>query len=452
MSFKPICLSEHIPKLNDANHVYVAFSGGLDSHVLLHAIVSLIDSKFITAVHVNHQLSPNADSWQQHCKNVCFKLGIHIITEVVKVKKKGEGLEQAARDVRYKIFTKLLSKNDLLIMAHHADDQAETVLYRLLRGAGTKGLSGMPACRPLGLGELFRPFLSFSRDELEEYASSHNIKWIEDESNINTNYDRNFLRHKVLPVIAQRWPDCAYKLNHAAKLCAESDYLVDALSMQDLGCLSEKSERIGWSISIDALFGLDQSRQANVIRCWIAKNQLPPPRYSVLKVILNQMLFARPDSQSLVSWGGVQLRIFKRKMYLLPAGFDTSSQAIEDTGELAPTSKTSIKWDGVSTVNLFNGSRLSAKLSSTGGLKVSKKNYIEIRFRSGGERCKPLGRSGSNTLKKLFQEYTLEPWLRNKVPLIYVDGKLAAVGDLWVCTEFFTSTEKTGIQLQWSFF
>lgn len=452
MPFKPICLSEHIPKLNDANHVYVALSGGLDSHVLLHMMVSLIDSKSITAVHVNHQLSPNADSWQQHCENVCFKLGIHIISEVVEVKNKGEGLEQAARDARYKIFTKLLSKNDLIIVAHHADDQAETVLYRLLRGAGTKGLSGMPARRPLGLGELFRPLLPFSRDELEAYASSHNIKWIEDESNININYDRNFLRHKVLPVIAQRWPDCAHKLNHAAKLCAESDYLVDALSMQDLSDLSEKSERIGWSISIDALVSLEKSRQANVIRCWIAKNKLPPPRYSVLKVILNQMLFARLDSQSFVSWGGVQLRMFKKKIYLLPVDLDTSSKDIPGAGELVVTSKTSIKWDGASTVNLSNGSKLSAKLSNTGGLKVSKKNHVEIRFRSGGERCKPFGRNGSNTLKKLFQEYALEPWLRNKVPLIYVDGKLAAVGDLWVCTEFFSSTDEVGIQLQWSFF
>ena len=452
MSLQVSCLSRYFPTFNNAEHLYVAYSGGLDSHVLLHIMASLVGPKSFTAIHINHQLSINADNWQQHCKDCCSKLGVPLIVETIKVENKGFGLEQAAREIRYDIFRKLLDKTDLLLLAHHADDQAETVLYRLLRGAGTKGLSGMPISRPLGLGGLFRPLLAFSRADLESYASIHGLEWIEDESNKDVSFDRNFLRHKVLPIISERWPDCLSKLNHTANLCADSGHLTEVLAAQDLTGMSEKSERIGWSISIDDLACLEESRQANVLRYWASVHRLPSPRHSVLRVVLNEMLLARPDAKPLIVWAGVQLRRFKKRLYLLPADSSDSNHYVADTGESAITMQPSIKWDGINQIMLPNKGSISTKLLSTGGLRISKQCDVEIRFRAGSERCKPFGRSGSNTLKKLFQEYALEPWLRSKVPLIYIDGKLAAVGDLWICDGFFASANELGVELQWRFF
>ena len=452
MSFQSAHFSKHLPRLNDAKHLYVAYSGGLDSHVLLHAMVSLIGSKSFTAIHINHQLSINADSWQQHCKDCCSKLGVPLIVETINVENKGFGLEQAARKIRYGIFRKLLDKTDLLLLAHHADDQAETVLYRLLRGAGTKGLSGMPMSRSLGLGGIFRPLLELSRADLESYASIHGLEWIEDESNKDVSFDRNFLRHKVLPVISERWPDCLSKLNHTANLCADSDHLAEALAIQDFVLISEKSERIGWSVSIDNLACLEVSRQANVLRYWSSRHKLPLPRHSVIKVALNEMLLARRDAKPLIVWAGVQLRRFKKRLYLLPADSSDSNNHVANAGKLAITIQSGIKWDGINQIMLPNKGSISTKLLSAGGLRISKQCDIEIRFRAGSERCKPFGRNGSNTLKKLLQEYALEPWLRSKVPLIYIDGKLAAVGDLWICDEFFASPNEFGVELQWRFF
>ncbi len=452
MSFQSSHLFRYLPKFNNAEHLYVAYSGGLDSHVLLHAMVSLVGLKSFTAIHINHQLSINADNWQQHCKDCCSKLGVPLIVETIKVENNGFGLEQAAREIRYGIFRKLLDKTDLLLFAHHADDQAETVLYRLLRGAGTKGLSGMPISRPLGLWGLLRPLLTFSRADLASYASIHGLEWIEDESYRDVSFDRNFLRHKVLPIISERWPDCSSKLNHTANLCADSDHLAEVLAIQDFAGISEKSERIGWSIPIDNLACLEESRQANVLRYWVSIHKLPSPRYSVIRTVLNEMLLARPDAKPLIVWVGVQLRRFKKRLYLLPADSSDSNHHVIDTGELAVTMQPGIKWDGINQIMLPNKGNISTKLLSTGGLRISKQCDIEIRFRVGSERCKPFGRNGSSTLKKLLQEYALEPWLRSKVPLIYIDGKLAAVGDLWVCDGFFASPNEFGVELQWRFF
>jgi len=452
MTFEVACLSKYLAKFNDAKNLYVAYSGGLDSHVLLHAIVGLVGANRVIAIHVNHQLSSNANNWQRHCEEQCSALGVNLVCELVDVTNRGSGLEQAARDARYDAFEKLLNKNDLLILAHHADDQAETVLYRLFRGSGIKGISGIPETRLLGDGKLFRPLLHFSRADLESYASTHDIKWVEDKSNQEIVFDRNFIRHKILPVITDRWPEVVSQLSRSAKLYEEAGHLVNILAEQDLKNMKEKSERVGWSISIDMIKCLEKARQKNVIRHWVAEHKMPLPPYSVLGAVLNQMLSSSSDAQPLVSWSGVELRRFNKKLYLFSVDFDDSSHIIDRKKGISSSAKFSISWDGVSRILLPNNSSLSTKISSAGGLKIHKKNIIEIRFRGGGERCKPFGRSGSNTLKKLFQEHNLEPWLRNKVPLVYVDGILAAVGDLWVCDDFFALANETGVELKWSFF
>lgn len=449
MSFDSDYLAPHLPKLRAAGHCYVGYSGGLDSHVLLHALAKLLGNESITAIHINHQMSPNADNWHQHCQDCCDGLGVPMVAKSVTVENTGQGFEQAAREARYGVFEQILGEGDLLLLAHHADDQVETVLYRLLRGTGTKGLAGIPMNRPLGAGEILRPLLPFPRKELEDYAVTNELKWIEDESNKDITFDRNFLRQKVVPVLAERWPDCAARVTHSAALCAETDQLAIMLAAQDLAAVYERSERIGWSIALEPFMALEVSRQANLLRHWAGQHQLPQPGHRIVETILHELLPARQDAEPLVSWGGGQLRRYQKHLHLLPENFSSLVEG-ENSEQLSGLLDTELIWDVKSSLALPDGSELCMTKEQGKGLRIPEEG-VSIRFRSGGERCKPAGRSGSNTLKKLFQEYGLEPWLRNRVPLIYVKDQLAAVGDLWVCDEFSVSEEEQGVVLQWRF-
>ena len=454
MSFDSDYLAPYLPKLRAAGHCYVGYSGGLDSHVLLHALVNLLGCESVTAIHINHQVSPNANNWQQHCQAQCDELGVRLVAETVTVENTGQGFEQAAREARYSVFEKKLKQSDLLLLAHHADDQVETVLYRLLRGTGTKGLAGIPMNRPLGQGEILRPLLPFPRLELEGYAEAQDLEWIEDESNEDITFDRNFLRKKVVPVLAERWPDYAARVTHSAALCAETDQLAIILAAQDLAAVYERSERIGWSIALEPFMALDVSRQANLLRHWAGQHQLPQPGHRIVDTVLHELLPARQDAEPLVSWGGVQLRRYQKHLHLLPESSIPLMGGSESEQLSGPLEKEllgkELIWDAQSDLVLPDGSELSMIKEQGKGLRIPNEG-VSVRFRSGGERCKPAGRNGSNTLKKLFQEYGLEPWLRNRVPLIYVQDQLAAVGDLWVCDEFSVTEEEQGGVLQWSF-
>jgi|MDTG01.1.fsa_nt_gb tRNA(Ile)-lysidine synthase len=451
MTFQVSHLLVHLDKFNNANHLYVGYSGGLDSHVLLYALTEFVDIKKITAIHINHKLSRNSDMWQKHCEDTCFALGINIICKTIYIKNKGAGVENAARDARYSIFEKLLNKGDLLVLAHHADDQVETMLYRLLRGSGTKGACGMPISRPLGLGMLFRPMLPFFQIDIKSYAQIQGISWIEDESNKDITFDRNYIRHKVVPIINDRWPNFSVQLNRSGKIFAESDHLMSMLAAQDFENIKEIQEKVGWSIPINKLSNFEKIRQKNILRYWIAKHNLVLPSYAVLENGLNQLMNSRADAQPIVSWCKIQLRRFKKKLYLLPIDFnDINYWAVKKKGG-ALAAKKNLKWNGKSKINLPDGSTLSIISKTNVGIKIDENKLIEIRFRDGGERCKPKGRESSNTLKKLFQEYELEPWLRNNIPLIYIDNSLAAVGDLWVCDDFSFEIDGVDVQLKWGY-
>jgi len=440
MTFTSDYLASFSPKLRRAHRCYVGYSGGLDSHVLLHSLVTFLGPQVVSAIHVNHQLSPNADRWQQHCQARCFDLGVELLVEKVMVKSEGQGLEDAARAARYAVFAKYLEPSSLLLLAHHADDQVETVLYRLLRGSGPRGLAGMPISRTLGAGELLRPLLNVTRGELEAYAEQHELVWVDDESNDETMFDRNFIRHHLVPPMAKRWPDYASRIAHSASLCRDNDQLVAMLAAEDLIAVHERPERLGWSVSGDALQNLDNLRRANLLRHWSGQHQLPLPGHRAVDAILHELLPAREDAEPLVSWAGVQMRRFQRRLYLLPLEADFSEQ-------IAAT----ISWQPLDCLVLPDNSRLDVSIVPGRGLVIPDNAEVEIRYRQGGERCKPQGRSGSNTLKKLFLEYGLEPWLRNRVPLIYVDGVLAAVADLWVCEGFSALPEQSGAVIEWSF-
>lgn len=420
----------------DASQILVGLSGGMDSILLLTLLNEKIDSKRIQAIHINHDLSDSADQWQQFCEDYCRQLGVKFFTEKVQLVVSGEGLEAAAREARYAVFEKQIIKNGLLFLAHHADDQVETVLYRLLRGSGSRGLAGMPESRRLGPGRLIRPLLSYSKQALQDEAVDRGLKWIEDESNLNDRFDRNYIRNQVIPVIAKRWPDYPQAMLRSAGLSDQADQLSKDLALNDLARLDVVKEQAGWSISMDGLSGLSVLRQKNLLRYWSQSQMLVPPSSKVINEILSSVVGARLDAAPQVIWQSQCWARFQNRLYLL-------RYQNNEVNKVDP-----LHWDMQNVLQLADNSTINARTTKGRGLAVTTES-LEIRFRQGGERCKPQGRKHSSSLKKLLLEYQLPPWLRDRVPLFYAQEQLVAVGDLWVCEGWSAQPDKTGLEIKW---
>ncbi len=403
---------------------WVGFSGGLDSSVLLHLLKSTYPDFKVAAIHVNHQISPNANRWQQHCEAFCQQLEVKFIAEKVIVNNLGRGIEDAARSLRYQVFEKYLSSGDLLLTAHHADDQAETLLLRLLRGTGSKGLSGIAMERMFSERDgtkILRPLLLFTRQQLVTYANQHQLQWIDDESNDSDQYDRNYLRLQVMPLLQSRWPNFQIKWNQTAQLCAETEILLTEMARTDLQVMDLRDERIGKSINRTLFSRLSIARQHNLLRYWLSLQGYSIPEQQHWHQITSQLFSEKMDSNTNVQWGNVSLRLYQDKIFALPLVLPTLT--LKMTECLADIS----------------AKRLRADLPN-----------IHIKYRVGGERCRPADRRHSQTLKKCLQEFGLEPWLRDLVPLIYSGDHLVAVGDLWVCAEYLAEENQRGFELHWS--
>ncbi|GAA5525668.1 tRNA(Ile)-lysidine synthase [Microbulbifer aestuariivivens] len=387
---------------------WLALSGGLDSTVLLHLLVS--EGEPVCAVHVHHGLSANADDWAVHCAELADALGVPLVTRHVSVDA-GGGIEAGARDARYRVFSSLLQAGDQLLLAHHGDDQVETFFLRLLRGAGAQGLGAMRGCRPLGAGVLLRPLLKSSRSDLEAYAREQELDWIEDESNRDARFDRNFLRGRVLPLLSERWP-LRQRVHRAARNLEESADLLRQLADLDLESCQRRPERIGESVSLERFLALRPERQRNLLRSWSASLGGVWPNASQLAE-LAQQLCADGDRLPAVSVGRMVARRFRQRLFLTP-----SLPAVPP--------RYSVTWSGQQALRLPGQGSLAALPGWPGG-------GYRVAFRHGGERARPLDRQHSQTLKKLMQEYALEPWLRDRVPLIFEGERLLAVGDLFLC-------------------
>lgn len=420
----------------DAPQILVGLSGGMDSIFLLTLLTEQVDCKLIQAVHINHGLSDNADQWQQFAQDYCHQLGVDFYAEKIQLVATGEGIEAAARKARYGVFARRLKNKGLLFLAHHADDQVETVLYRLLRGSGVKGLAGMPESRPLGAGQLIRPLLAYSKETIQREAVDRDLKWIEDESNLDDRFDRNYIRNHIVPVVAKRWPDYPQRVMNSAGLCDQAEKLSKDLALEDLTDLDGLKERAGWSISIDSLAELSVLRQKNLLRYWSEINNLTAPSSKIINEILSSVVSARQDASPEIVWQSQCWARFQNRLYLL---IHSHRQIQQDS---------SISWDMQDELLLADGSQLTVKLSKGKGLVVST-DSIEVRYRQGGERCKPEGRAHSSSLKKMLLEYQLPPWLRDRVPLFYIQNELVAVGDLWVCEGWRAKPDETGIELNW---
>lgn len=424
-------------ELNTAPQILLGLSGGLDSTVLLHLLLTLVPAKQVCAVHIHHGLSPNADDWQTSVENYCQSLGVQLHTEAVEVRPSGDGVEAAARSARYQVFERLLQPGGVLLLGHHGDDQVETMLYQLLRGSGAKGLSGMPMQRALGSGQLIRPLLTLGRDQLEVYARAHKLTWVEDESNSQDKFDRNYLRRHLVPVLAQRWPDYRQSMQRSAEHSAEAEQLAQQLAGGDLAGLDLREEPAGWSICIEQLSELSDLRQRNVQRHWPYFHGLTRPNKKIIAEINRSVIQVREDAEPLLEWQAMQWRRFQGRLYLLvrqSADFDREYQC---------------QWSMDQALQLADGSQLIAEETLGEGLAISLGQQLRLSYRQGGERCQPVGRGRSNSLKKLFLEHGVEPWWRDRTPLLYVDKTLVAVGDYWVCEGWQAQPGERGKKIRW---
>lgn len=364
-------------------------------------------------------------------------MGIELRVHSVNIDSSKSNIEEAARLARYQVFKSEVTHGDVLMQGHHLDDQVETMLMRLLRGSGTRGVAGIPFERAVGSGQLMRPLLTVKKQAIEAYAKEHELRWIEDPSNQSDAYDRNFLRLKVLPLLAQRWPQYRDTLARAAKLSGESDQLNRELADEDMKAVGWHQLSVGDALPLVSFTNLSRLRKKNVLRYWLAEKQLLMPSAAQLSAIIDEVVAAREDASPIVSWSGMEAR--KYRGHLLIAG---KLPPFNNRASYPLTSFVGLPLPGVGELNLSKaqGQGIAAAHVETGGLIV--------KFRVGGERCQPAGRSHSQTLKKLLQEYQVAPWFRERIPLIYKDEELVAVGDLWVCEGWQASELEAGFAIQ----
>ncbi len=423
MSFSPGQLLQFTTRLPRAPRYLVAYSGGVDSHVLLHALVQLrgqLPGVELRALHVDHGLQPKSPDWAQHCVRVGAALGVVCEVRAVDARAPpGASPEDAARAARYTVFAEALQPGDVLFTAHHQDDQAETLLLQLLRGAGPRGLAGMAEVSRFGTGWLARPLLEFSRAALRTYALAQSLQWIDDPSNAELRFDRNYLRHEIVPGLQRRWPAAQATLARSAQHCAEAAELLGALAQADLLTLSNAG-----SLSVAKLLGLSPARQRNVLRFWIEQSGLPLPQQRHLERLQSEVLHAAPDAEPCMHWPGVEVRRYRDALVVLPplSGFDAAQQWV---------------WNLDTPLTIAGAGTLTARRNQGAGLRVEAcAAGAQITFRNGGERIRPAGRAHHATLKNLFQQAGVPPWRRERVPLLYINGELVAVAGYWYAEEF----------------
>lgn len=413
-----LLIDEHwINQFVDYRKLYIGFSGGVDSTALLHALASqsAVFSK-LHAVHVNHGLNALAVQWEHHCQAVCDALGVPLSIHRVDILKPSN-LEEQARLARYGVFNELLTSDDGLVLAHHEDDQAETLLLHLMRGAGVDGLAAMEPIKPLVEGVILRPLLTCSRQRIESYARFHQLSWIEDDSNNNLCFSRNFLRHQIIPLLNEKWPAATQNIARAAVHCREAKKNLDTLANLDCFELTTHSN----CLSIGKLKCLPRERMMNVLRVWLKKNNPYLPSAKIMNGIIDDVIYSREDSVPEVTFGENVIRRFQEKLFYQKL----SSMSLE-----------TITWSTFPAPLKVNENTMYASMSKSGFCPPAG-GCIQVRFRQGGELFRWHGQTKS--LKKLFQQWTIPPWVRDSIPLIFVNDELAVVVGYAVSDHFYNA-------------
>ncbi|WP_199739266.1 tRNA lysidine(34) synthetase TilS [Legionella qingyii] len=420
---KPLLSAEWFSRLSHFNKLIVGFSGGLDSTVLLHVLAShpALLAKLV-AVHVNHGISANASLWQVHCQQFCQDLSISLITQSVQFDRSAN-VEEGARIARYAVFSSLMAEQDCLILGHHLDDQAETVLLQLFRGAGIDGLAAMSDFSQLEIGTIARPFLNHSREQLKHYADVHQLSWIEDESNQDISYSRNYLRQQIIPLLQRKWPGVVGNIARTALHCQQAKRNLDILASQDMVLEDNKEALTNNILFISPLNKLSRDRIANVLRVWLKNNQVQLPSTATFGRLIDEVIFAGLDAVPEVSWGEVTVRRYQKYLYLDKKNIGTLISSVEWSSFPLPLLLPDV------------GINLLAKKNRQ-GLVIPPDTKIFVRFRQGGEEFFWHGQT--KRLKKLFQEWGIPPWLREQVPLVYFNDKLAAVVGYAMSDLFFS--------------
>ena len=447
-------------------HYVVAYSGGIDSHVLLHCCKKL--KLTVRAVHVHHGLQNIADEWVTHCQSICRVLDIHLDVIYVDAKKnKGQSPEEAARSVRYQALGNNLIDGDCLLTAQHLNDQAETLLLQLFRTASTAGLSAMPVQRQLGRNSHLRPLLSFSRQEIEKFAEDNSLNWIEDPTNQDVSYDRNFIRKEIVPLLENRWPKITGQLSRVASLQSNNLQVLEDMAAIDLANLinvpAYQSIASFYSVvsvlSISRLKKLSVARRLNVLRYWMIKtlrnqpanisSKISPiisPTRNLLEEMDRAVVNSVPDANPVITFSGFEIRKFHSDLYILKSARPCAT-AGKKRGDLEHNDlKQDTVWKPLSPV-LIPALNIQLKsIDSIGeGLNRDLLNEsLTIRFRKGGEVFHPADRLHSQRLKKLLQEANIPPWDRESIPLVYFKDELIAVAGLWVGKQYAVSGDEQG--------
>jgi tRNA(Ile)-lysidine synthase len=369
------------------------------------------------AMHVHHGLHADADRWARHCQEICAALGVELeIVHVQVMRDAGEGIEAAARQARYAAFAAALREGECLVTAHHQDDQAETVLLRLLRGSGAGGLGAMRALRPFANGQHWRPLLATPRAVLADYAQAHGLSWIDDPSNASEHHDRNFLRHRVMPVLHERWPQAAAALARSAALLSDHASLLDGETARKLAQVQGVDPN---TLSVISLQQFSAPWRALIVRQWIESLDLPTLPATGVDMIEQELLSARADASAEFRWHGAVIRRWRDLLY--------AEALVRDL-----PSDWRVAWNGAAPLQLPTGMHLIQIPVGAASAEIAPQlSPFNVASRRGGERITLPGRTHSHALKNVLQEFGVPPWQRRRLPLVFAaDGELLAVGDL----------------------
>jgi len=419
MSIIECKLHDCLTQIDVNKSICIAYSGGIDSTVLLHAVSIACASTGHShkAIHVNHQLHADSQLWEQHCIQQAKIFNVAIENLKVDVTQyRDHGIEGAAREARYQAFTEALTVHDVLLTAHHADDQIETVLLQLFRGTGVQGLAGCAQARTLGNALLMRPLLDVSRQDIESYAQKHQLNWLNDPSNDSLIHDRNYLRHEIMPMLHSRWQGLRETIGRSTQWQSESANMLDYLASTDLlGAIDENN-----LLTIENIAGLDNVRLKNALRGWIRRSGCSMPSAEVLERVINDAIYSREDCEPCIRWQNNEIRKYRGCLYLQNV-----------ITEHDPTQ--TYEWDLQKSLVISSPQMtLTRQQLEDFGLDVTGIDQLSVRFRVGGEIMRPRGRGCQKELKALFQEAGIEPWLRDRIPLLFDEQQLVFVWGHWI--------------------
>ena len=422
------CLN-HTPTGKTIKTWWLAYSGGVDSQVLLHL---LSQTKLdVRAVYIDHGLQAVSGQWAEHCAQSCQQLNIPFQTIAVNAcAKNGESPEASARHARYQALATLVEEHHCLLTAQHQDDQAETFLLQLFRGAGAAGLAAMPFCDSFSKGLHMRPLLEFTQNDILTYAKQYDLNWVEDPSNQDDRYDRNYLRNRIMPLLKQRWPAIDKIISTVAKQQAENKQLLEYYAAEELKYIHADPD----SLPVDALLDFDEPHLRNILRYWIKQQNIPVPSRKILQQIMQQMFTEKEDAKSKVSWSGFDMYRYKGELIVVPAIHHDDKQIFN--------------WDGQQPLMIASLSKQLTMKKTTGrGLKADIIGKdLTVCFRQGGEHIKPAGRNGTHSLKKLFQEAAIPVWQRSRIPLVYLGDALIAVAGYWIADDYQADKGSAGLE------